>query len=106
MPRLCVESMSEVPQSRVKGTLLVFLYTSEFCKFLENVYLYGYVNDSTLIVVLPTPGARSFVAQSNAGKTRPMVASESHTVHPISLSLIIDGTLLKEYGKFGSHSCC
>ena len=43
----------------VLGPLLFLLYTSEFFSILENK-LIGYADDSTLIAVVPSPGAEVF----------------------------------------------
>ena len=77
--------------------------------------LIGYVDDSTLMAVVPSPGVRVAVAESlirdlgrvskwcdlwgmklNASKTKTMIVSRSRTMHPKSPPLTIDGTLLKE----------
>ena len=63
--------------------------------------LYGYADDSTLVAVLPSPSERLAVSESmnrdlnrvsvwcnlwgiklNARKTKTMIVSRSHTVHP------------------------
>ena len=81
---------------------------------LENK-LIGYADDSTLMAVVPSPGARVTVAESlnrdlarvnawcdlwgmklNASKTKTMIVSRSRTMHPQSPQLTIDGTVLKE----------
>ena len=81
---------------------------------LENK-LIGYPHDSTLITVVPSPGLRVAVAESLirdlgrvsewrdfwgmkliASKTKTMIVSRSHTMHPQSPPLTIDGTALKE----------
>ena len=72
-------------------------------------------DDSTLIAVVPSPGLRVPVAQSlsrglvkvnewcdlwgmkfNASKTKTMIVSRSHTMHPQSPALTIGRTVLKE----------
>ena len=77
----------------------------------------GYGNNSTLMAVVPSAGVRVTVAESlicdlgrisewcdiwgmklNASKTKTMIVSSSHTMHPQSLSLTIGGTVLKESG--------
>ena len=96
------------------GPLLFLLYTSELFSFLENK-LIGYADDSTLMAVVPSPGARVTVAESlnrdlvrvnawcdlwgmklNASKTKSMIVSRSRTMHPQSPPLTINGTMLKE----------
>ena len=52
-----------MPQGSVLGILLLFLYTLELFFILENT-LIGYVDDSTLIGVVPSPGVRVAVAES------------------------------------------
>ena len=106
--------MSGVPQGSVFGLLLFFLYTSERFSILENK-LICYTDDSPLMAVAPSPGARVTVAESlnpdlvrvnawcdlwgmklNASKTKTMIVSRSRSMHPQSPPLIIDGTVLKE----------
>ena len=72
-------------------------------------------DDSTLIVVVPSPGVRVTVAESmsrdlvkvsewsdlwgmklNASKTKTMIVSRSRTMHVLSPALTIGGTVLKE----------
>ena len=67
------------------------------------------------MAVLPSPGVRVAVAESlirdltrvsewcdlcgmklNASKTKPMIASRSRTMHPLSPPLTVGGTVLKE----------
>ena len=54
--------VSGVPQGSVLGPLLFLLYTSELFSILENK-LIGYADDSTMIAVVPSPGARVTVAE-------------------------------------------
>ena len=94
--------------------LLFFLYTSGLFSILENK-LIGYAYDSTLMVVVPSPGVRVTVAKSlirdlgrvsewcdlwgmklNANKTKTVKVSRSRTMHPQSPPLTIGGTVLKE----------
>ena len=103
-----------VPQGSVLGPLLFLLYPSELFFILENK-LIGYADDSTLMAVVPSLGARVTVAESlnrdlvrvnawcdlwgmklNASKTKTMIVSRSRTMHPQSPPLTIDGTVLKE----------
>ena len=75
----------------------------------------SYLDDSTLMAVVPSPGVRVGVAESlirdlgrvsewcdpwgmklNASKTKTMIVSRSRTMHPQSPSLPIGGTVLKE----------
>ena len=55
--------VSEVPQGSVFGSLLFLLYTSELFSILENK-LIDYADDSTLVVVVPSPVVRVAVAES------------------------------------------
>ena len=92
------------------------LYTSELYSILENK-LIGYADDSTLMVVVPSPGVRVAVAESlirdlgrvsewcslwgmklNASKTKTMIVSRSRTMHPQAPPLTIGVTVLKESG--------
>ena len=58
-----VNVVSGVPQCSVLGPLLFLLYTSEFFYILENK-LIGYADDSILMAVVSSPGARVTVAES------------------------------------------
>ena len=77
--------------------------------------LIGYSDDSNLIAVVPSPGVRVTVPESlisdlgrvsersnlwgmklNSSKTKTMIVSSSRTMHPLSPSLTIGGTVLKE----------
>ena len=89
-----VNVVSGVLQGNVLGPLLFLLYTSELFSILENK-LTGYADDdSTLMAVVPSPGARVTVAESlnrdlwgmklNASKTKTMIVSRSRTMHPQS----------------------
>ena len=101
-------------QSSVLGLLLFLLCTSELFWILENK-LIGYADDSTLMAVVQSPGDRVAVADSlirdfgrvsewcdlwgmklNASKTKTMIVSRSHTMHPQSPPLTIGGTVLNE----------
>ena len=97
-----VNVVSEVPQGSIFGLLLFLLYSSELFSILENK-LIGYADDSTLMAVVPSPGARVVVAESlirdlvrvnawcnlwgmklNVIKTKTMIVSRSCTMHPQS----------------------
>ena len=52
-----------VQQGSVLGPLLFHLYTSSFFSILENK-LIGYADDSTFMVVVPSPGVRVAVAET------------------------------------------
>ena len=109
-----VNVVSGVPQGSVLGLLLFLQYTSVLFSILENK-LIGYAEDSTLMAVVPSPGIRVAVAESltcnlgrvsewcdlwgmklNASKTKTMIVSRSHTMHPQSPPLTIGGTVLKK----------
>ena len=109
-----VNVVSGVLQSSVLGPLLFLLYTSELYSIQKNK-LIGYADDSTLIAVVPSPGARVTVAESlsrdlvkvsewcdlwgmklNAIKTKTMIVFRSRTMYPKTAALTIGGTVLKE----------
>ena len=109
-----VNVVSGAPLGSVLGPLLFLVYTSELFSILENK-LYSYADDSTLIAVVPSPRLRVAVAESlsrdhvkvsewcdhwgmklNASKTKTMIVSGSHRMHPQSPALTIGGTVLKE----------
>ena len=108
-----VSVVSGASQGSVLGPLLFLLYTSEFVSILENK-LIGYADDSTLMAVVASPGARVPVAEFlnrdlvrvnawcdlcgmklNASKTKTMIVSRSRTMHPQSPPITINGTVLK-----------
>ena len=65
-----VDVVTGVPQGSVLGPLLCLLYTSELFSILEN-RLIGYVDDSSLVAVVPSPDVRVAVAESlNRGLVR------------------------------------
>ena len=80
-----------------------------FFSILENK-LIGYADDSTLMAVVPSPGAESlnrdlvrvnawcdlWGMKLNASKTKTMIVFRSRTMHPQSPPLTTDGTVLKE----------
>ena len=93
---------------------LFLLYTAELFSIIENK-LYGYADDLTLVVVVPSPVERVAVSESvtrdlnrvsawcnlwgmklNASKTKTMIVSRSRTVPPLLTPLTLDGTVLKE----------
>ena len=55
-----VNVVSGVPQGSVLGLLLFLLYTSELFSILENK-LIGFADDSSLILVVQSPGTRVMV---------------------------------------------
>ena len=57
-----VDVASGVPHDSVLGPLLFIQYTSELFFILENKTI-GYVDDSTLMAAVPTPGVRVTVAE-------------------------------------------
>ena len=102
-----------VLQGSVLGPLLFLLRTSGLFSILENK-LIGYADNYTLMAVEPSPGGRVTVEESlirdlgrvselcdlseiklNASKTKTMIVSRSHTMHP-QPPLTIGGTVLKE----------
>ena len=106
-----------MPQCSVLASLLFLQYTFELFSILENK-LIGYADNSTLMVVVPSPGIRVTVAEYlirdlgrvsdwcdlwgmklKASKTKTMIVSRSSTMHPQSLPLTIGGTVLKEFGN-------
>ena len=109
-----VNMVSGVPQGSVLGSQLFLLYTAELFSIVENK-IYGYADDSTLVAIVPSLGERVAVSESmnrdlnrvsvccnlwgiklNASKTKTMIVSRPHTVHPLLIPLTLDGTVLKE----------
>ena len=95
-----VNVVSGVSRGSVLGPLLFLLYTAELFSVVENK-LYGYVDNSTLVAVVASPGERVAVSESinfdlnrvsawcnlwgmklNASKTKTMIVFRSCTVHP------------------------
>ena len=95
-----VNMVSGVPQGSVLGLQLFLLYTAELFSIAEN-RLYSYADDSTLVAVVKSPGERVAVSESmnrdlnrisvwcnlwgmklNVSKTKTMIVSRSHTIHP------------------------
>ena len=64
-----VNVVSGVPQGNVLGPFLFLLYTSELFSILENK-LFGYVDDSTLMAVVPSSGVRVAVAEKERRKKK------------------------------------
>ena len=58
-----VKVLSGVPQGSVLGPLLFLLYTSKLFSILENKPI-GYADDSNLMAVVPSPGARVTLTES------------------------------------------
>ena len=109
-----VNVVSGVPQGTILGPLLFLLYTAELFSVVENK-LYGYADDSTLVVVVPSPGERVAVSESmnhdlnrvsvwcnlcvmklNASKIKTMIVTRSRTVHHQLTPLTLAGTVLNE----------
>ena len=105
--------LSGVQLCSVLDPLLLLQCTSELFSILENK-LMGDADDSTLIVVVTSPGARVTVADSlnsdlgkvsercdlwkmklNAIRIKTMIVYRSRTMHPQSPPLTIGGTVLK-----------
>ena len=89
---------------------MFLLYTLELFYILENK-LVGYVDDSTLIAIIPSPSVRDAVAESinrDLGKviewcfllgknlTKTIIVSRSRTMHPQSYWLILGETVLNK----------
>ena len=58
-----VDFVSGVRQGSVSGQLLFLLYTSELFSILKNNRI-GFADDSTLMLVVPSPGVRVTVVES------------------------------------------
>ena len=112
--RIKLVNVLGVLQGSVFGPLLYLLYTSELFSILENK-LISYADDDTLMADVPSPGIRVTVAESlshdlmkvsewcdlwglklNESKTKTIIVSRSHTMHPQSPPLTIGTTVLKE----------
>ena len=57
-------------KGRVLGPQLFFLSTAELFSIDKNK-LYGYVDDSTLVVVIPSPAERVAVTESPESSSKP-----------------------------------
>ena len=98
-----VNVVSGVPQGSVLGPFIVPPVHFGAFYILENK-LIGYADDSTLMAVVPSPGARVALAESlirdlgrvsewcdlwgmklNASQTKTMIVSRSRTMHPYEL---------------------
>ena len=114
-----VNVVLRVPQGRVLGPLLFFMFTSKFFSILENT-LIGYSVDGSDslchfdgccdIPRRPSYSSRVLIRdlgrvsewcdlrgmKFNASKTKTMIVSRSRTMHPQSPPLTIGGTVLKE----------
>ena len=110
-----VNVVSGVSQSSVLGSLLFLLYTSDLFSILGNKVINQLCCSLHLIAVVPAPGIRVTVTESlscdvmkvsewyvlwemklSASKTKSMIISKSHTMHPQSPTLTIGGTVLME----------
>ena len=106
-----VNVVSGVQQGSVLP-LLFLQYTLELFSILENK-LIGYADDFTLMALVPSPGIKVTVAEYlihdlgrvsewcnlwgikfNVSKTKTMIVSMSHTMHPQSPPLTIGRTVL------------